>query len=178
MSAPEVQLLGRFVSAFQRGIEREVAAMRTSSETFELTLSGGEDLGSLRYGFELPEASEKLVAGVECSLRTPRGQLNQGTVLSERDVLCHRRQRLCLPVRVGRDIVGPGPMAVETDHDRGDNDAVRPTDQEGGVGRSLVAPNVIQGVLVIFREPAAPPKRDHVAKLRRSDRTDLHRKGA
>lgn len=75
MSSPEeAQLLGKFVTAFKRGIEREVAAMHTSSDAFELTLAGGEDLGSLRYGFELPEASDKLVAGGECSLRTPRGE--------------------------------------------------------------------------------------------------------
>ncbi|HEX7843105.1 MAG TPA: AAA domain-containing protein [Kofleriaceae bacterium] len=74
MSSPEAELLGKFVSAFKRGIEREVAAMRTSSETFELALGGGEELGSLRYAFELPEANDKLVAGSECSLRTPRGE--------------------------------------------------------------------------------------------------------
>ncbi len=74
-SAPEVQLLGRFVSAFQRGIEREVAAMHTSSQAFELTLTGGEELGTLRYGFELPEANEQLAAGGQGSLRTPRGEL-------------------------------------------------------------------------------------------------------
>ena len=73
-SSPDVQLLGRFVSAFKRGIDREVAAMHGSSETFELGLTRGEDLGGLRYGFDLPEASEKLAVGGECSLRTPRGE--------------------------------------------------------------------------------------------------------
>jgi len=74
-SAPEVALLGRFVSAFRRGIEREVAAMHTSAGAFELTLTGGEELGALRYGFELPEASEQLAAGSMGTLRTPRGEL-------------------------------------------------------------------------------------------------------
>jgi hypothetical protein len=67
-------LLGRFVSAFQRGIEREVAAMRTSASAFEITLTRGEALGSLRYGFELPEANEQLAAGGEYTLRTQRGE--------------------------------------------------------------------------------------------------------
>jgi hypothetical protein len=74
-SSPEAVLLARFVSAFRRGIDREVAAMRTSSETFELALARGEELGGPRYGFELPEASDKLVAGGECTLRTARGEL-------------------------------------------------------------------------------------------------------
>jgi hypothetical protein len=71
--APEAQWLGKFVSAFRRGIEREVAAMHASSTTFEIALARGEDLGGLRYAFDLPEASDKVVAGAECSLRTPRG---------------------------------------------------------------------------------------------------------
>ena len=74
-SSPEAQLLGRFVSAFKRGIDREVAAMHGSSETFELALARGEDLGALRYGFDLPEASEQLAVGGACSLRTSRGAL-------------------------------------------------------------------------------------------------------
>jgi len=74
-SSPEVELLGRFVSAFKRGIEREVAAMRTSAAAFEITLTRGEELGTLRYGFAFPEASEQLAAGSEGSLRTQRGEL-------------------------------------------------------------------------------------------------------
>ncbi len=71
---PDVALLARFVVAFKRGIEREVAAMRTSSEAFELVLTRGEDLGSQRYGFDLPEATERLTAGSEGALRTARGE--------------------------------------------------------------------------------------------------------
>lgn len=70
---PEAQLLAKFVAAFKRGIEREVAAMQASSAAFEIALARGEDLGALRYGFELTEASERLAAGVECSLRTAHG---------------------------------------------------------------------------------------------------------
>jgi len=72
-ASPEVQLLGRFVAAFKRGIEGEVAALQGSAETFELALSRGEELGGLRYAFELPEAPEQLAPGAECSLRTARG---------------------------------------------------------------------------------------------------------
>ncbi|HEU4733258.1 MAG TPA: AAA domain-containing protein, partial [Kofleriaceae bacterium] len=74
MSSPDTPLLARFVAAFKRGIEREVAAMRTSSETFELPLAGGEQLDARRYAFELAEASDRLVPGGECALRTPRGE--------------------------------------------------------------------------------------------------------
>lgn len=74
MAEDEAQLLGRFVAAFKRGIEREVAAMHGSADTFEVALARGEDLGGLRYGFELPEASERLAVGGECSLRTARGE--------------------------------------------------------------------------------------------------------
>jgi AAA domain len=72
--SPDAELLGRFVAAFKRGIEGEVAAMRTSSDAFELALGPGEQLEAQRYGFELPEASERIVAGSECTLRTARGE--------------------------------------------------------------------------------------------------------
>ncbi len=67
-------MLGRFVAAFKRGIEREVAAVRGSSETSELVLTRGEDLGAGRYGFDLPEANEQLAVGGEYLLRTSRGE--------------------------------------------------------------------------------------------------------
>ncbi|HEY5927933.1 MAG TPA: AAA domain-containing protein, partial [Kofleriaceae bacterium] len=66
------ELLARFVSAFKRGIEGELAAMRAAAEAFEIQLVRGEDLGTLRYSFEL-SAPEKLVAGTVCSLKTRRG---------------------------------------------------------------------------------------------------------
>lgn len=66
------ELLARFVSAFKRGIEGEVAAMQASSDAFEITLARGEDLGALRYSFELV-ATDRLAAGTACTLRTPRG---------------------------------------------------------------------------------------------------------
>jgi AAA domain len=74
MSSSEVQLLGRFVSAFKRGLDREVAAMRGSAGTYELALARGEQLGGLRYGFELLEESDRLAVGGEYTLRTSRGE--------------------------------------------------------------------------------------------------------
>ncbi len=65
-------LLARFVAAFKRGIEGEVAAMRAGSEAFEIALVRGEDLGTLRYRFELTRA-EKLAPATVCSLKTARG---------------------------------------------------------------------------------------------------------
>ena len=46
------ELLARFVSAFRRGIEGELAAMHASAKAFEIPLTRGEDLGTLRYSFE------------------------------------------------------------------------------------------------------------------------------
>jgi hypothetical protein len=67
------ELLTRFVSAFRRGIEGELAAMHAAAEAFEIALGRAEELGALRYSFELA-APEKLVPGIVCSLRTPHGE--------------------------------------------------------------------------------------------------------
>ncbi len=67
------ELLARFVAAFKRGIDGEVAAMQASSAAFEVPLSRGEDLGGLRYAFDVA-ASEPLTAGSAATLRTPRGE--------------------------------------------------------------------------------------------------------
>lgn len=74
VSSPDAALLARFVAAFKRGIEREVAAMRASSDGFELPLAGGEPLDAHRYAFELADAGERLATGSECTLRSPRGE--------------------------------------------------------------------------------------------------------
>lgn len=66
------RVLGQFVAAFRRGIEGELAAMRASSEAFEIQLTRGEDLGAQRYSFEI-SATDKLTLGTVCSLKTPRG---------------------------------------------------------------------------------------------------------
>ena len=67
-------LLAKFVAAFKRGIDGELAAMRTASEAFEIPLVRGDDLGTLRYSFELVSANDKLAPGTVCSLRSPRGE--------------------------------------------------------------------------------------------------------
>jgi hypothetical protein len=64
--------LARFVSAFRRGIEGELAAMRASTEAFEIPLTRGEELGAQRYRFEV-STPDKLLPGTLCSLKTPRG---------------------------------------------------------------------------------------------------------
>ena len=74
MTAPDEALFARFVAAFQRAIEREVAEMRTSADAFALALVRGEALGDARYGFELAEPSERIAAGSEATLRTARGE--------------------------------------------------------------------------------------------------------
>jgi hypothetical protein len=66
------ELATRFVTAFKRGIEGEVAALQASSPAAEAALSRGEDLGGGRYAFHAL-AREPLVAGVACTLRTPGG---------------------------------------------------------------------------------------------------------
>ena len=73
-ASADAELLARFVAAFQRGIDGEVAAMRTSSDGFELALGRGEQLEAQRYSFELAEPSERIVAGSECTLRSARGE--------------------------------------------------------------------------------------------------------
>jgi len=40
------ELLARFVAAFKRGIEGELAAMHESADAFEIALARGEDLGT------------------------------------------------------------------------------------------------------------------------------------
>lgn len=67
-------LLARFVAAFRRGIEGELAAMRESAEAFEIPLTRGEDLGTRRYRFDLVAPTERLAPGTVCSLRAERGE--------------------------------------------------------------------------------------------------------
>src|SRR3954470_4117861 len=72
-ASPDPELLARFVAAFQRGIEREVAAMQASSDAFDVALGRGEDLGARRYSFELADANDRITPGAEHALKTPRG---------------------------------------------------------------------------------------------------------
>lgn len=61
-------MLDRFVAAFKRGIEGELAAMKSSTEAFEIKLGPGEELGDGRYSFEL-RAPERLERGTGCILK-------------------------------------------------------------------------------------------------------------
>lgn len=65
-------LLARFVAAFQRGIEGEVAAMRDGAAASEVVLSRGEEQGPLRYGFDA--ATDKLSPGMTCLFKSARGE--------------------------------------------------------------------------------------------------------
>ena len=67
----DADLLARFVAAFARGLDGELAAMREAPD--EIQLARGEDLGALRYGFAIA-AGERVAANTACSLRTARGE--------------------------------------------------------------------------------------------------------
>ena len=69
------ELLARFVAAFKRGLDGEVAAMQASTAAVEVPLARGDDLGGLRYAFDAGGAADRLVAGTACTLRTARGEL-------------------------------------------------------------------------------------------------------
>lgn len=68
-----MELLARFVAAFKRGIEGELAAMRGSARLSELVLERGEDLGAQRYSFART-ATDRLVAGMVCVLKAAQGE--------------------------------------------------------------------------------------------------------
>lgn len=67
-------LLARFVSTFRRAIRGEMEAMRARLGPFEVVLGEGELLDAegdrARYRYGLPSVSDKLMVGIECSLRT------------------------------------------------------------------------------------------------------------
>ncbi|MEO8702442.1 MAG: AAA domain-containing protein [Kofleriaceae bacterium] len=68
------ETLGRFVSAFKRGIAGELAAMQASAAAFEIALVRGEEVGELRYRFALLAASDSVAPGTTGVLRTARGE--------------------------------------------------------------------------------------------------------
>ena len=68
-----VDLLVRFVAAFKRGIDGELAAMRDSAQLSEVALERGEDLGAQRYSFARATA-ERLAPGTMCALKSSRGE--------------------------------------------------------------------------------------------------------
>src|SRR5215510_11288393 len=69
-------LLSRFVAHFTRAIRQEMEAMRERRGSFEVVLTGGQpdeldtSETSARYTFKALSPDEKLVAGLECTLRT------------------------------------------------------------------------------------------------------------
>jgi hypothetical protein len=105
------ELLARFVAAFQRGIDGEVAAMRASAGAFEVTLSDGVDLGAMRYGFALGGGgggdSGRVTAGSVCMLRTPAGDQ---TVTVERAKAGDGRVTLAASLPV--DLAAPAALVV------------------------------------------------------------------
>ena len=69
-------LLSSFVSHFTRAIRQEMEAMRERRGSFELVLTDGQRIvldeteGGAAYRFRALSPDEKLVAGLECTLRT------------------------------------------------------------------------------------------------------------
>jgi hypothetical protein len=75
MPAARAALLASFVAHFQRAIAQEMDAMRERMGSFEVALADGQAVESEdekdrgRYAFRLMSTDEKLVPGMDCSLR-------------------------------------------------------------------------------------------------------------
>src|SRR5262249_40858169 len=73
-------ILEVFISHFKRAIRQEMDAMRERKGTFEIFLTNGERMessetsGGGQYTYRLSSNDEKLVAGIECTLRTMKGE--------------------------------------------------------------------------------------------------------
>src|SRR5215468_8899477 len=73
-------ILEVFISHFKRAIRQEMDAMRERKGTFEIFLTNGERMessetpGGGQYIYRLSSNDEKLVAGIECTLRTMKGE--------------------------------------------------------------------------------------------------------
>src|SRR5262245_36181825 len=69
-----------FISHFKRAIRQEMDAMRERKGTFEIFLTNGERMessettGGGQYIYRLSSNDDKLVAGIECTLRTMKGE--------------------------------------------------------------------------------------------------------
>src|SRR5215470_12403884 len=69
-----------FIAHFKRAIRQEMDAMRERKGTFEIFLTNGERMesgetpGGGQYIYRLTSNDEKLVAGIECTLRTMKGE--------------------------------------------------------------------------------------------------------
>src|SRR4051812_15506134 len=72
--------LATFVAHFKRAIRQEMDAMRERKGSFDIAIAGGvvgesaEAEGGARYTYSVLEPNEKLVAGIECTLRTRAGE--------------------------------------------------------------------------------------------------------
>jgi hypothetical protein len=77
---PAAEIFDVFISHFKRAIRQEMDAMRERKGTFEIFLTSGERLesgettGGGQYIYKLSSNDEKLVAGIECTLRTMKGE--------------------------------------------------------------------------------------------------------
>src|SRR5215471_15392171 len=77
---PAAGILKVFISHFKRAICQEMEAMRERKGTFEIFLTNGDRMessqtpGGGQYIYRLSSNDEKLVAGIECTLRTMKGE--------------------------------------------------------------------------------------------------------
>src|SRR5579862_833187 len=77
---PAAGILESFISHFKRAIRQEMDCLRERKGTFEIFLTNGERMesgetaGGGQYIYKLSSNDEKLVAGIECTLRTMKGE--------------------------------------------------------------------------------------------------------
>src|SRR5262249_24881199 len=63
-----------FNSHFKPAIRQEMDAMRERKGSFEIFLTNGEQIESGQYTYKLSSNDEKLIAGIECTLRTMKAE--------------------------------------------------------------------------------------------------------
>ena len=78
-AAPEAGLpeIEPFLRAFDRAVRLEMDAMRERLGSFEVALEHGRSVESgtrYRYAFRLRERNDRLLAGMECTFRSPEGE--------------------------------------------------------------------------------------------------------
>jgi hypothetical protein len=101
MTTSHRETLARFVAAFRRGIQDEMAAMQGQADTFEISLADGADMGErdtrhlFRYRFQSGNAADRLSVGTTCTLRSGPGE--QAVAIEELDgthVMFSAQQRI------------------------------------------------------------------------------------
>ena len=107
-------LLARFVRSFQQAIREEMAAMRERLGSFEVALRAGTAVGvddegaGGSYRFAIVGAADKLMAGMQCSLRIAGAeQLVSITSLEPATLVVHAHARLSLGTGEGVLVVYP-----------------------------------------------------------------------